>query len=186
MTSIPRDVYASLPPVEPGRTPNGAWLLFSYLKYAEDLARIYADENERLAHAKVAAKSTVLVHPSATPSKLAEALARRLAKDATSSDVHWGNDGFCVDVALHHPTRAADVSVGVLCDGARYEKADDPVEWDLFRTHILESQGWKLVRLWTPQLFRDPDKAIEQVRRAATAETTPQPAPRATQDGSVN
>jgi hypothetical protein len=30
-------------------------------------------------------------------------------------------------------------------------KAADPVEWDLFRTAILEGQGWKLMRLWTPQ-----------------------------------
>ncbi len=174
VTSIPREVYASLPPVEPGRTPNGAWLLFSYLQYAEELARLYKDENERLAHAKVAARGTVLVHPSSTPSKLAEAFARRLAAaTGTSSDVHWGNDGFCVDVALHHPTRAADVSVGILCDGARYERADDQVEWDLFRTRILEGQGWKLVRLWTPQVFRDPAKALEQVRRAAVSETQP-------------
>jgi hypothetical protein len=188
VTSIPREVWASLPPVETGRTPNGAWLLFSYLKYAEELAQLYAEERERYAHAKVAARGTVRVRPSGTPSKLAEALAARMGKThGTSSDVHWGNDGFCVDVALHHPTRAADVSVGVLCDGSRYDKADDPIEWDLFRVAILESQGWKLVRLWTPQLFRDPDKAIDQVRRAAAAETsTPLSTPRAVPDGTLN
>lgn len=188
VTSIPRDVYASLPPVEAGRTPNGAWLLFSYLRYAEDLDRLYADEKERLAHAKVAAKGTVHVRPSTAPSKLAAALAARMGKThGTSSEVHWGNDGFCIDVALHHPTRAADVSVGVLCDGARYEKADDPIEWDVFRTTILESQGWKLVRLWTPQIFRDADKAIDQVRKAAAAETkTDAPPPSSRPLGELN
>jgi hypothetical protein len=81
--------------------------------------------------------------------------------------VHWGNDGFCVDVALRHPTRPDDVTVGVLCDGTRYPKATDRVEWDLFRTSVLEGQGWQLLRLWTPHFFRDPEGAAARVLQAA-------------------
>ena len=72
------------------------------------------------------------------------------------SDVHWGNEGFTVDVALHHPTRPGDVTAGVLCDGNRFTGAGDPVEWDLFRTAILRNQGWHLHRVWSPHFFRDP------------------------------
>jgi hypothetical protein len=43
VTSIPQTEYAALPPVEAGRTPNGAWLLYSYLHYAESLAHAYAE-----------------------------------------------------------------------------------------------------------------------------------------------
>jgi hypothetical protein len=54
-----------------------------------------------------------------------------------------------------HPQRAEDVTVGVMCDLTRFARAEDPVEWELFRTGVLESQGWRLHRLWTPHFFRD-------------------------------
>jgi len=68
---------------------------------------------------------------------------------------------------LHHPQRFEDVTIGILCDGARYRQADDPVEWDLFRTAIHESQGWKLLRLWTPHFFRDPEGSSQRILRQA-------------------
>ncbi len=170
VTSIPKEVYSTLPPVESGRTPNGAWLLFRYLQYAEELAALYAAEGERLARATVAAQGTINVRQSDCPSQFAEALANHLGNEhGISSDVHWGNDGFCVDVALHHPTRPEDVTIGILCDGSRYDKAEDPVEWDLFRTAILQQQGWEFVRLWAPHFFRDPVTAIVSVQKAADA-----------------
>jgi hypothetical protein len=79
-------------------------------------------------------------------------------------DVHWGNDGFCVDAALKHPTKPHDVTIGVLCDGTRFTKAPDPVQWDIFRIGVLEAQGWKLTRIWSPHFFRDPEGAMRAVR----------------------
>jgi hypothetical protein len=35
VTSIPPTVYRSLPAIEAGKKPNGAWLLFAYLNYAQ-------------------------------------------------------------------------------------------------------------------------------------------------------
>ena len=109
-------------------------------------------------------KATVNVRPSETPSIFAQSLADKLAKrNNVGSDVHWGNDGFCVDLALHHPQRAEDVTIGVLCDLSRYARAEDPVEWEMFRTMILESQGWRLHRLWTPHFFRDRHGCTESI-----------------------
>src|SRR5262249_18729800 len=103
------------------------------------------------------------------PSPLAIALARRLGDRGIASDVFWGNEGFCVDVALHHPTRAEDVTVGLLCDRARYDKAEDAVEWDLFRSEVFERQGWEVVRAWAPQVFRDPGGTVDLIPRGADA-----------------
>jgi hypothetical protein len=105
--------------------------------------------------------------PAKSPSAFAQALAQRLAADhGVGSDVHWGNEGFCVDLALRDPADAQKITIGVLCDAARFAAADDPMQWDIFRTGILESQGWKLHRLWTPHFFRDP----AGVTRAVVAE----------------
>jgi hypothetical protein len=79
-------------------------------------------------------------------------LVERHSQGAT---VHWGNDGFCVDIAAQHPHRIDDVTIGLLCDLNRFGAAADPIEWEVFRTAVLEGQGWKLHRLWTPHFFRD-------------------------------
>jgi very-short-patch-repair endonuclease len=176
VTSIPREVYTALPPVESGKTPNGGWLLFAYLQYAERLAAEYAEQARQPEQEVRRETPVVRERETEVGSAFARALAARLARThGVSSDVHWGNDGFCVDVALHHPRRAEDVTVGVLCDGTRYPKAADKVEWDLFRTRMLEGQGWKLVRLWTPHFFRDPEGAVENVLRVASEQIAREP-----------
>ena len=167
VTSIPAQYYAALAPVETGRAPNGAWLLFAYLKHASDLAALYLRESERLQLAQVAKEPRALVRDSKTGSRFARALAEGLAHRGVSSEVHWGNEGFCVDVALAHPTRAEDVTIGVLCDTARFERARDKVEWDLFRTAALEAAGWRLHRVWTPQFVRNPEGAVKGVLEQA-------------------
>ncbi|HZV02938.1 MAG TPA: AAA domain-containing protein, partial [Planctomycetota bacterium] len=168
VTSIPREVYRALEPVTDGRTPNGAWLLFAYLVHAEELATRYTEESERVQLAQVAKEPRVLVRDTASGSAFARALAGGLARHGVSSQVHWGNDGFCIDLALAHPTRAEDVTIGVLCDTARFERARDKVEWDVFRTRVLEGQGWKLHRVWTPQFVRNPDGAIKNIIEEAS------------------
>jgi hypothetical protein len=164
VTSIPESVYRAMPPIPPGETPGGAWLLFSYLSYAERLAEQYELNHQLLSQMGPTQEATVTVRPSKWPSRFSESLGDRLAKrHGIGSDVHWGNDGFCVDVALHHPRRAEDVTIGVVCDLTRFAQAEDPVEWEVFRTAVLESQGWRLHRLWTPHFFRDGQGCTEAI-----------------------
>jgi hypothetical protein len=168
VTSIPRSAYQALPPIPSGQTPGGGWLLFSYLAYAEQLAEMYEKMHEEVEQEQSTHKPTVRIRPSKTPSAFSESFASLLHdRHNIGSDVHWGNDGFMVDLALHHPTRPDDVTVGILCDAARFTQAQDPIEWDIFRTAIHESQGWKLHRIWTPQFFRDPDGSLQAVLTAA-------------------
>ncbi len=188
VTSIPREVYSALPPVPQGQQPSGGWLLMAYLQYAEQLAARYALINQAL-DLDDAARTTprpsipdaniepraprpistheVIVEPSSAPSPLAHSLADALSQQQVGSIVHWGNDGFCIDLALRHPKRPDDVTVGVLCDATRFPLADDLVEWDLFRTDILAGQGWTLHRVWSPTLFRDPRSTLEDLARRA-------------------
>ena len=164
VTSIPADSYRNLLAIPEGQAATGAWLLFAYLKYAEDLASIYANVRPSLEHDV----QPVNVLPSKSPSLFAEKLAQMLATGPKlGSDVNWGNEGFCVDLAMHHPARPGDVTIGVLCDGCRYAAAEDAVEWDIFRTGILSAQGWNLQRIWTPHFFRDPQGNVRQISKAA-------------------
>ncbi len=181
VTSIPAQAYRSLPPVPAGQSAGGAWLLFSYLHFAETMAQEYARRQAEEASAADAQHEapapSVHVHPTQAPSAFAEALAPRLADQfGLGSEVHWGNDGFCVDLAIRDPSRTDGATVGVLCDSSRFAAADDPMEWDVFRSGILEGQGWKLHRVWTPHFFRDPrgctQALVTQARSAASEART--------------
>jgi hypothetical protein len=164
VTSIPESEYRSLPPVPAGQTPGGPYLLFSYIAYAEQLAELYEQAHAGLAEAEVDHQPLFREAPTRYPSEFCVALGKRLVESCkTGAEVYWGNDGFCVDLALQHPKRAEDVTIGVLCDTNRFGLAADPVEWEVFRTAILESQGWKLHRLWTPHFFRDMRGSIDAV-----------------------
>ncbi|MGE0607301.1 MAG: AAA domain-containing protein, partial [Pirellulales bacterium] len=176
VTSIPPAVYRHLPPVPPGQAPGGGWLLFSYLAYAEYLAEIYEAVHQTPAEADDGdaqdqpQSATAQVWPSKSPSRFAQALAAELAeRHGVGSQVHWGNDGFCVDLALAHPDRPDDVTIGILCDTSRFPQAEDPVEWDVFRTAILSATGWQLHRVWTPRFFRDPSGNIQAILQSHEA-----------------
>jgi hypothetical protein len=218
VTSIPADVYRALPPIPAGQAPTGGWLLFSYLKYAEEVSRSYRraeDEapevatpealrlelaeaqngngvvNEaeaaRAAEAEAEAASSpspgtpgegrgeglpeepnIRKRPTKTPSTFTESLAEKLVADhQIPSDVYWGNEGFMVDLALRDPDQPDQVTLGVLCDASRFANVEDPVEWDVFRTGIHEGQGWRLHRVWSPHVFRDPKSATRALLREA-------------------
>ena len=177
VTSIPPGEYRSLPPIPAGQNPGGPWLLFSYLAEAERLGELYEENYRILSQAQEQNKPMLEVNRTKYPSLFSEDFGRDLVdRHATGSTVHWGNDGFCIDVALHHPQRPEDVTIGALCDMNRFEQAADPVEWEVFRTMILESQNWKLHRLWTPQYFRDQSGCTKAILDAATAFVANEPA----------
>ncbi|HEX8912255.1 MAG TPA: AAA domain-containing protein, partial [Humisphaera sp.] len=98
VTSIPAEQYRSLPEPPEGQTPGGGWLLFSYLKFADELAREYegeaadnadsaaggppdaaAGDSSRVGEPPAPPPSPVTVRPTRAPSVFAEALARKLA-----------------------------------------------------------------------------------------------------------
>ena len=155
VTSIPREEYQSGLSSAKGK-PNGRHFLYSYLCYAERLKFLYDRYHDELEAMKVSEVAECEVLEACQPSKVAEALGQSLKDDhKIGSTVHWGNDGFMVDVALTHPLMPEDVTLGVLTDFNRYRNTPDPIDWELFRSAILRGQGWQLERVWSPRLIRD-------------------------------
>lgn len=174
LTSIPAAEYAGIEPVPPGQIPNGRLQLYAYLRYAEQLADFYESYHEQLEKMRRDAKPEMKEWENATPSPLARSLGRTLLeRHQTGSHIHWGNEGFCVDVACIHPIMPADVTVGVLTDFSRFHKTPDPIEWDIFRTRVLRSQGWEIERLWSPVLFRRSEELLARVKAAHDRLSTP-------------
>lgn len=165
LTSIPAAEYATMEAAPPGQTPNGRLQLYAYLRYAESLATLFASYQDELEKMRRDSKPEMKDWESATPSDLAKAVgATLLERHQIGSQIHWGNEGFCVDVACVHPLMPADVTLGVLTDFSRFHKTPDPIEWDIFRTRVLRTQGWELERLWSPVLFRRAEEMMQRVK----------------------
>ena len=171
VTSIPRENYLSVENLPAGAAPSGAWLLFAYLRYAEQLAELYDENNRILEQANeqtTTGKPSVIRRPIPPVSGFAMALGQQLAEHKRiGCDMHWGNEAFCIDVALHHPQNPDDVTVGLLCDFTRYDRAPDPIEWELYRQSIFQWTGWQFTHIWTPHFFRDPVGAMDQIQNKA-------------------
>lgn len=156
LTSIPREEYQAGLAAAQGAKPNGRVHLYSYLCYAERLESLYKHYHDTLENMRASEQAECEVLEVRQPSAVAAALGARMRDEhAIGSTVHWGNDGFSVDVALTHPAMPEDVTIGVLTDFNRYRNTPDPIDWELFRTMIHRSQGWELERVWSPRLFRD-------------------------------
>jgi hypothetical protein len=165
LTSIPSAEYTTVEATPPGQIPNGRLQLYAYLRYAEKLAEFFTSYQDELEKMRRDAKPELKQWDSATPSPLAKAIGTTLLEQhQTGSHIHWGNEGFCVDVACIHPLMPADVTVGVLTDFSRFHKTPDPIEWDIFRTRVLRGQGWELERLWSPVLFRRAEEMMQRIK----------------------
>ncbi|MFC7337601.1 AAA domain-containing protein [Haloferula chungangensis] len=176
LTSIPREEYQAGLAAAQGAKPNGRVHLYSYLCYAERLESLYKRYHDTLEHLRASEQAECEVLEIRQPSSVASALGAGLRdQHGIGSTVHWGNDGFSVDVALTHPAMPEDVTIGILTDFNRYRNTPDPIDWELFRTTMHRSQGWDLERVWSPRLFRDftgeMDKIADQHRESAIPES---------------
>jgi hypothetical protein len=171
LTSIPPVEYRAPVRLEEGKAPTGRHYLYAYLRAAEELASAWQEVPSGDLNPVFPAKSSpearttarTVVRSTGVPSAVAEALARQLlAREGSASTVYWGNDGFCVDVALpgKDPQRSM---LGILTDFTRYRRTPDPIAWEQFRSAILTGQGWKLHRVWSPALFREPEATLKQI-----------------------
>jgi nucleotide-binding universal stress UspA family protein len=164
LTSIPRGEYINPEQLESGQRPTGRHFLYDYLRYAEGVGATFERWQNEMEQARGKAQAQCVVGETTRKSALVEAVGGTLhAEHGVGSTVYWGNEGFCVDVALTHPELGADVTMGVLADFTRYQKTPDPISWEQFRSMVLSSQGWKLHRLWSPALFRDGEGQLRQV-----------------------
>lgn len=171
-TSIPREVYAAAEPLPDGANPNGAWLLFAYLRYAEQLEHLYEAERKQPIVSPAAPDVAEEDEPTAfvrinriePHTDFAIGLAGELANEhRVTSEAHWGNEGFCIDAALLDPRGPGGVTLGLLTDFNRYRYATDPIAWEVYRTAILQGQGWDIQRVWSPTYLRDKTRVFNEL-----------------------
>ena len=153
-TSIPRTEYAGTVETDELVNVTGRHYLYRFLAFAEAVEAAF--QSHRPISSDASDRGTALASSSVT------VFATRLAESGElTTESPWGNEGFCVDVALKESDDPSKVSLGVLLDFNRYRKTPDPVKWEHFRSHMLKQQGWDLRRVWSPELFRKDADVME-------------------------
>ncbi len=132
-----------------GSKSEGAHLLKAYLSYAEkgvDTLGITIDEFSAEAE-----------------SPFEEEVAAALIRRGLEPVPQVGCGGFRIDLALKHPDRPGEFCLAVECDGATYHSSHTARDRDRIRQTILENLGWRIVRIWSTDWIRDPDRQIDRI-----------------------
>lgn len=95
-----------------------------------------------------------------------EAVADGLRRKGWEVVPQIGVSRFRIDLGIVHPDRPGDYLVGIECDGATYHSAATARDRDKVRSVILESLGWKLLRLWSTEWWIDKESALERLHNA--------------------
>ena len=69
-------------------------------------------------------------------------------------DSQVGEGGFRIDLAVKNPNGMGYLC-GIECDGALYHSGWKARFNDIWRQNILESKGWKILRIWSTDWFND-------------------------------
>ena len=74
-----------------------------------------------------------------------------------------GVSKFRIDLGIVHPDSPGLYLAGVECDGAAYHGSPSARDRDRIRHAMLENLGWRLIRVWSTDYFRDPEEQIQKV-----------------------
>ncbi|GIL37220.1 hypothetical protein PDTK01_32950 [Phycicoccus sp. DTK01] len=114
----------------------------------------------------------VVASDEATSLVLAD-LARRLRAHGLVVHEGVGTSALPVELAVEDPTAPGRLLLAVEGDGPAYAGVPSGRDRDLVRVHELERRGWRHLRVWTTEVFRDPARVVSRVLDAAGVRQAP-------------
>lgn len=93
-------------------------------------------------------------------SKLQNEVVTALLNKGYEVDTNVGIGGYSIDIAVK---KGENYLVGIECDGKLYRNSKSTRERDYHRGKYLESRGWKVYRIWSPNWWKDKDKEISKI-----------------------
>jgi very-short-patch-repair endonuclease len=88
------------------------------------------------------------------------AVMRALAEHGYECEPQLGVAGYFLDLAVKDPGSRGRFIMAVECDGATYHSAKSTRDRDRLRQDILETLGWKVMRIWSTDWFKNPEAQI--------------------------
>ncbi len=95
--------------------------------------------------------------------QLASVIARRLEEKGWRCQTHVGVSEFRIDIAVEQPQHAGAMLAGIMLDGPSYRAANTARDRDLLRPGVLTGLGWRLLRLWALDWWRNPAACLRRL-----------------------
>ncbi|MCL1810826.1 MAG: AAA domain-containing protein [Methanomassiliicoccaceae archaeon] len=141
---------------------DGPKILKKYLQYAEAIS----NGNKDLA-ASILESFGDNRWRSAPPvpgeSPITEKVYNALVRKGYNVEKDVGIGGYQIDLAIKQDGKYI---LGIECDSHIYEMSDSTRERDYHRQKYLESRGWHIHRVWTPGMWKNPQKEINNIVKA--------------------
>ena len=148
-------VFTSLLPedIDLSRTSaRGAADLRGFLDYARRGAASYMELKQGI---RTREKDSLLAH-----------LAGELAARGWNCRTGVGVSGYRIDLAVEDPANPGSVLAGITTDGYAYAAANTARDRDVLRQSVLRGLGWRLLRVWAIDWWRDPAACINALDAA--------------------
>lgn len=74
-----------------------------------------------------------------------------------------GCSGYRIDIAVVDPEKPGRYILGIECDGATYHSSKTARDRDRLRQSVLESLGWKIVRIWSQDWVKRKKEITDEI-----------------------
>ena len=133
-----------------------------------DLRRTKAKGVEGLKHfLEYAERQTLVRRPQPDTDSadriIAEQIANRLQKAGYPAMTQLGRSNFKVNLAVALPSAPDCYRLGILIDGEAYRRTQTTRDREVVQPSVLGSLDWEVMRVWSPDWFRQPDLVIERI-----------------------
>ncbi|WP_440683255.1 DUF559 domain-containing protein [Cysteiniphilum halobium] len=81
-------------------------------------------------------------------------------------EAQLGVVGYYLDIAVIDPNNPGQYLLAIECDGASYHSAKSARDRDHLSQSVLENLGWKIIRIWSSDWFKNPQAQIQPVLNA--------------------
>lgn len=147
-------VFSSLDPAQiriGANTKQGVRDLKTFLEYAAGGTDALADE----------AIGTL----GGYESPLEEEIGAELEARGWRVDPQVGVSGYRIDLGVVDPRAEGRYLAGIEADGRQFHSANTARERDRLRQRILEAKGWSILRVWSPDWWRDRERCADSLER---------------------
>lgn len=147
---------------------DGPRILKKYLQYA----RAVSDGNREMADSilKSFGDERWSVPDEIDASKVADRVYNALTRKGYTVERNVGIGGYQIDLAVKQNNKFI---LGIECDSHLYSLQASTRERDYHRQKYLESRGWRIHRVWTPGMWKNPDREISRIIEAIERSNTP-------------
>ena len=136
---------------------EGPGILKKYLEYAFAISDGNKEEAELILRSF---GETYGIMPAAFETEYAQKVAQALRDKGYEIDTQVGIGGYRIDIAVR---KNGKYVLGIECDGKLYSTSSSARERDYHRQKYLESRGWKIMRMWSMDWWRDSEHEINRI-----------------------